>query len=211
MEKVLKIEEIKTNPYNPNMMEKGIREKLKKLIQKEGNYPPLIVNKRKDGSYILLDGHQRLQVLKELGYKEIKCDIWEIEEEDEYLVLATINRLRGKPYKKLQEELFKILEKKVGKKAILEYTAESRKFYEKLNLMKPKLKIDSSNYIPWVQFIQRLTIEQYDFVIDFIDKNFKGKDKDCAIYYIIKELLELRKLVKKEQKEKKEKEGRDER
>ena len=49
----------------------------------------------KDKRYILLDGHHRLEILRDLGHKEIWCEIWEVSQKQADILLATLNRLRG--------------------------------------------------------------------------------------------------------------------
>lgn len=50
---------------------------------------------QQDNSYILLDGHHRFEILKDLGHKEVWCEVWELDDKQARLVLATLNRLRG--------------------------------------------------------------------------------------------------------------------
>jgi len=108
----IEISKIIKNKDNPNIMTKQVIDKLRKLIIEENNYPPLIVNKRKDGTYFLIDGHQRLSILEELGYKEAKCDVWEIDKDTENILIATLNKLHGRTIKERRDELYKELEKR---------------------------------------------------------------------------------------------------
>lgn len=45
--------------------------------------------------YQIIDGHFRYLALKELGVKEVKCEVWDISDREADLLLATLNRLRG--------------------------------------------------------------------------------------------------------------------
>lgn len=69
-------------------------QKLKENILKTKNYSSLIVAK-KESRYLLIDGHHRLQILKELGHKEVWCEVWELPRKNADLALATLNRLHG--------------------------------------------------------------------------------------------------------------------
>jgi len=185
----LKINEITTSELNPNLMENFKLEKLKQLIKEEGNYPPLIVNKR-DGKYRLIDGHQRLRVLTELKYEEIKVDIWEVPEEQELMLLATLNKLRGTTLKDKKEQLYKELEKKIGRNKIKELSPESEEYLDDLFDKKKKalrvnaveLKMKKENVK--IQFNQMLTMEEFNIVHKYIESNFKGNE-DRAIYIMI--------------------------
>jgi len=83
------------HPLNANVMSSTLREKLKTHIQASGRYPPLIVRRLADGTFQLLDGHQRWQVLLELGEEYGWCLIWDVTDEEALILLATLNRLEG--------------------------------------------------------------------------------------------------------------------
>jgi len=185
---LLKIKDIITSELNPNLMEDHKLEKLKKLIEREGNYPPLIVNKR-EGKYRLVDGHQRLRILKELGKKDVKVDIWEVSEEDELMLLATLNKLKGTSLMSKKKELYKELSKFIPLTKLKELSPEDESFFEKikakksatiglLSEMKGEKKIQ-------IQFIQTLTKEEFKVVSDYIDETYKRSDKGRAIYLMI--------------------------
>lgn len=49
-----------------------------------------------DGSvYQLLNGHHRLQVLREIGHQAVRCDVWDVDDQEALMLLATLNRLQG--------------------------------------------------------------------------------------------------------------------
>jgi len=91
------IEDLHRHPLNANVMDGDLLEKLKAHIKKSGRYPFLIVRPHPDkpGKYQMLDGHHRVSVLKEIGYKKARCDIWDVNDRDAKLLLATLNRLEG--------------------------------------------------------------------------------------------------------------------
>ena len=59
--------------YNPRQLTKEQHAQLKDSIQRFGLVDPLIVNKNKDRDNILVGGHQRLRIAKELGIKKVPC------------------------------------------------------------------------------------------------------------------------------------------
>lgn len=59
--------------YNPRQLTKEQHANLKDSIQRFGLVDPLIVNKNKDRDNILVGGHQRLRIAKELGIKKVPC------------------------------------------------------------------------------------------------------------------------------------------
>ena len=59
--------------YNPRELTKDQHQDLKDSITRFGFVNPLIVNTHKERKNILVGGHQRLRIAKELGYKDVPC------------------------------------------------------------------------------------------------------------------------------------------
>ena len=59
--------------YNPRELTKDQHQDLKDSIKRFGFVDPLIVNTNKERKNILVGGHQRLKVAKELGYENVPC------------------------------------------------------------------------------------------------------------------------------------------
>ena len=91
------LDRLLSHPANANVMDEARLEKLAANIQRQGDYPPLIVrpHPEKSGYYQKLDGHCRAEVLKRLGYEEARCYVWPCSDETALVLLATLNRLEG--------------------------------------------------------------------------------------------------------------------
>lgn len=89
--------ELHPHPANPNLMSDGRLETLARNIEREGRYPPLIArpHPERHGEWQLLDGHQRIEVLRRLGHPEALVFPWECDDETALILLATLNRLEG--------------------------------------------------------------------------------------------------------------------
>lgn len=89
--------DLRPHPANPNLMSDERLEKLAQNIAREGRYPPLVVRPHPEsaGAYQLLDGHQRLEVLRRLGHEEAVCFLWPCDDASALVLLATLNRLEG--------------------------------------------------------------------------------------------------------------------
>jgi ParB-like chromosome segregation protein Spo0J len=83
------------HPLNPNVMPGELKAKLAANIHVSGRYPPLIVRPLDDGRFQIMDGHQRADVLRELGETTAVCYLWPASDEEALLLLATLNRLEG--------------------------------------------------------------------------------------------------------------------
>ncbi len=95
--KPIPLSDLVPHPLNANVMSDEMREKLTAHIKRTGRYPYLIVRPHPEqaGKYQVLDGHHRIAVLRHLGYKDALCDIWEVDDREASLLLATLNRLEG--------------------------------------------------------------------------------------------------------------------
>lgn len=96
IEKV-EIEKLKPAEYNPRVElqpEDDVYKRIKASITKFGMVAPLVVNKR-NGLYTIVGGHQRYNILKELGYKEISCILVDLDEVDEIELNLSLNKNTG--------------------------------------------------------------------------------------------------------------------
>ena len=95
--KLILLSDLLPHPLNANVMPKDYRRKLKAHIKRTGRYPFLVVrpHPKETGKYQVLDGHHRIGILKELGHEQARCDVWEVDDREAKLLLATLNRLEG--------------------------------------------------------------------------------------------------------------------
>ena len=91
------LDDLVPHPLNANVMSEDLREKLKAHIKRTGRYPYLIVrpHPQEPGKFQVLDGHHRVAILRDLGYSEARCDVWDADDREAKLLLATLNRLEG--------------------------------------------------------------------------------------------------------------------
>ena len=89
------VEELKAAEYNPR---KDLKpgdpeyEKLKRSIQEFGYVEPVIWNRRTGR---VVGGHQRLKVMKDLGYTEVDCVVVDLEEPQEKALNIALNKISG--------------------------------------------------------------------------------------------------------------------
>ena len=92
--KELPLKELKPAAYNPRKkLKKGDKEyeKIKQSLLKFGYVDPIIVNE----DLTVIGGHQRLTVLKDLGYETAKCVIVDLPKEDEKALNIALNKITG--------------------------------------------------------------------------------------------------------------------
>mgnify|MGYP000316308072 CR=1 FL=1 len=106
----INIEKLKAAEYNPRKDLKPEDEeyqKIKKSILEFGYVAPIIVN----SDMTVIGGHQRLKVLKELGYKEVECNIVDLDKTKEKALNIALNKITGEwDNAKLEELLAELKE-----------------------------------------------------------------------------------------------------
>ena len=92
--KKYKIEELIPATYNPRKNltpEDNEYQKIKRSIEEFGYVEPIIINKDKT----IIGGHQRLNVLRDLGYKEIDVIEIDIDKTKEKALNVALNKITG--------------------------------------------------------------------------------------------------------------------
>lgn len=105
----LKIDELIPAGYNPRKkLQPGDKEfeKIKNSITEFGYVDPIIINK----DMTVIGGHQRLAVLKTLGFNEIDCVVIDIDKTKEKALNLALNKLSGEWNKELLADLIKDLQ-----------------------------------------------------------------------------------------------------
>lgn len=94
--KILKIKDLNFAKYNPRKtLESKSKqyEMLKKSLSKYGTVVPIIVNFRNN---TVVGGHQRLNVLKELGKEEVEAVVVDLNETQEKQLNIALNKIEGR-------------------------------------------------------------------------------------------------------------------
>ena len=78
----------------PPARKRALFDKLVDEIKRTGLYPPIIVRPVGD-RYQILDGHHRVQALRQLGIDHAQAVAWQADDTQALLLLATLNRLSG--------------------------------------------------------------------------------------------------------------------
>lgn len=89
------VTELKAAEYNPRKDLKpgdAEYEKLKRSIQEFGYVEPVIWNKRTGK---VVGGHQRLKVMKDLGFTEVDCVVVDLDENKEKALNIALNKISG--------------------------------------------------------------------------------------------------------------------
>jgi ParB-like chromosome segregation protein Spo0J len=95
--RMISLDHLRPHPLNTNVMPEDLRAKLLAHIKCTGRYPFIVVRPHPEepGEFEILDGHHRIEILRELGHSEARCDVWNVDDREAKLLLATLNRLEG--------------------------------------------------------------------------------------------------------------------
>jgi ParB family chromosome partitioning protein len=102
-------------------MSKGNFAKLVRNIERTGRYEPLVVRPKDDG-FQIINGYHRWRALQELGYKSVDAVVWDIDDNETDILLATLNHLGGS----------NVLDKKLTLLKRLNQCAEARDLAKRL-------------------------------------------------------------------------------
>ena len=95
------------HPNSANRMSRALFKKLRNSIKTLGRYETLTVRVHPTArdNYEVLNGHMRLQALRDLGQASAKCDVWDVSDSDARLYLALLNKLSGSDVPELRLDL----------------------------------------------------------------------------------------------------------
>jgi ParB-like chromosome segregation protein Spo0J len=149
---LIPLSKLTANPANPNRMSKSNFNKLVAHIERTGRYEPIVVRpqtRRIKGpastrigkaGYEIINGHHRCEALRKLGHQKAQCLVWDVDQAEADLLLATLNRLQGRDEIHKRSELIERLSRLVASprgeepdsKQLSKLLPESKKQIERL-------------------------------------------------------------------------------
>lgn len=91
----LKISSLKFSEYNPRLLTERQYDDIKKSLETFGFVDPIIVNKNKDRKNVIVGGHQRVRVWKDLGHSTVPCVYVDLPIEKEKELNIRLNKNTG--------------------------------------------------------------------------------------------------------------------
>ncbi len=136
------LDKLDFHPDNPNQMSRVNFAKLVRNIERSGRYEPLIVRPcpGKADYFQIINGHHRCQALAKLGYETADCIVWDIDDEETGILLATLNRLGGSDELAKKLKLLKQLSKRFEFRELAKLLPQTAKQIERLNSMLDALR-----------------------------------------------------------------------
>jgi hypothetical protein len=96
--KRIALDKLVPHPGNPNRMSRANFDKLVRNIERTGRYEPLVVRPcpGRRGFFQIINGHHRCEALRQLGHETAEAVVWNVDDEQTDILLATLNRLQGR-------------------------------------------------------------------------------------------------------------------
>ena len=116
----VKLESLRPHPENANRMDRSTFGKLVEHVRESGQYPPIVVRPHpvEAGAFEVLDGHHRVEALRELGHETATCVTWEVDDKQARMLLLTLNRLHGEDDPRKRGALLKRLRESFDEAAL---------------------------------------------------------------------------------------------
>ena len=132
--RIIRIDKLIPHPANPNRMARAMFKKLIGHIERAGNYEPIIVRVHPDmgGCYQILNGHHRVKALKTLGIDKVDCIVWDVDDDESLVLLATLNRLGGNDQLPKKCDLYRNLTKRIDLKKLIKQLPDNKKSIQRL-------------------------------------------------------------------------------
>jgi hypothetical protein len=132
------LDKLVAHPDNPNRMSDTTFGKLVRNIERTGRYEPIVVrpHPEKRDCFQIINGHHRCRALAKLGHKAADCVVWDIDDEQTDILLATLNRLGGTDELSKKLELLKRLNKRMESGKLSKLLPQTAKQIERLTNLK---------------------------------------------------------------------------
>ncbi len=190
------------HPGNPNRMSKDNFRNLVRHVERTGRYEPLIVRPMpNDSQYQIINGYHRFEALKLLGYETCDCVIWDVDDDEANLLLATLNRLCGQDVLEKKTALLDKLNSKLKVAELARLLPQTKTQIQRLiDLHKDKLKLklaqpdEQSIAYPFVFFLNAEQKQIVDKALSLAstDTATKAERNAQAITKIAKHFIEYR-------------------
>ena len=162
------LDKLVAHPDNPNQQSGATFGKLVRNIKRTGRYEPIVVrpHPERGGCFQIINGHHRCLALTKLGHKSADCVVWDIDDEQTDVLLATLNRLGGSDELGKKLNLLRRLHKRMESGELSKLLPQTAKQIERLtNLKMPSTpaktiaKCFSNPMVFFVNDAQQETIE----------------------------------------------------
>jgi ParB family chromosome partitioning protein len=106
-DKLIAIEHLTPADWNPNMMDVGMRDRLRRSLERFGLVLPLVVRPVGELQYEVIGGNHRLEAMSEAGHEKVPCVVVQADDTEARLLAQALNNIEGDDDIGLKGELFR--------------------------------------------------------------------------------------------------------
>jgi len=103
----IRLEALEPHPESQESSPPNLVEKVRSHIGRTGLYQAVVVRPipldLPRHRYQIINGHLRVRVLRELGHTRVRCDVWEVDDEEARLLLTMLNGVSAKRVEALEK------------------------------------------------------------------------------------------------------------
>ena len=130
------IELLRDASWNPNVMDDAMLGRLRQSIERFGVVQNLVARILGDGTYEVLSGNQRLQVLRGMGVAVVPCVIVDLNDSKSRLLAQALNRVQGEDDLGLKAEMVREVLESIPQSEVLSLLPESAASLEALSSLR---------------------------------------------------------------------------
>ena len=197
----ISLDKLVPHPGNPNRMSRANFGKLVRNIERTGRYEPLVVRPcpGRRGFFQIINGHHRCEALRQLGHEIAEAVVWNVDDEQTDILLATLNRLQGRDTLDKKLALLQRLSVTMGVRKLAKLLPQTRGQLDRLVSAKPLARGISGKpgvfAIPMVFFVDRTqehTIEEAisRAATDLPDGQTRAARRATALTHIVRFFLD---------------------
>ena len=175
------IGELKFAEYNPRQLTNRQFQDLKNSITEFGFVEPVLINKNKDRENIIIGGHQRVRVAKNIGISKIPCVEVDLSYNKERELNIRLNKNTGDwDYDVLADEfdMDELIDWGFKEGELVGFSAEEEE-PKKIDNYKLKFNLSEEVYMLWIQWVTRAGLMTGD------------KSDEVALQFALTEVLKL--------------------
>jgi ParB family chromosome partitioning protein len=156
----LTLDHLKEADWNPNQMDGAMVNRLRESIGRYGLVQNLVVRPLGNGSYEVLSGNQRLQVLREINSGSVPCVVVDLDDARARLLSQALNRIAGEDDLGLRAELIKEVLDQIPQAEVVKLLPET---VESLNAFASLGQQDLAGYLQNYQQAQVARLKHLTF------------------------------------------------
>ena len=118
------IDQLREAPWNPNVLDPGMEQKLQASVGRYGLVQNLVV-RAVDGTYEVISGNHRLEALAKAGVTTVPCVVVDLDDAHARLLSQTLNRVHGDDDLGLRAEVIRRVLEELPQEAVLSILPES--------------------------------------------------------------------------------------